>query len=71
MVLYKKAVPFYQIHRNVGNWVSFTEQKSQIPENTSYFRGAFKTHSNIYDGAICENSWRIKAVNYFRKKASS
>ena len=31
-------------------------------------RGVFRTHSNIYDGAFCVNSWRLSAVDHFRKK---
>ena len=31
-------------------------------------RGVFRTHSNIYDGAFCLNSWRLSAVDHFRKK---
>ena len=33
-----------------------------------YGRGAFRTLSNIKDEVICENSLRLKAFNYFRKK---
>ena len=35
------------------------------------FIGLFRAHSSIYDGILCENSWRLLTVNYFRKKASS
>ena len=31
-------------------------------------RGVFRTLSNIKDGAFCEKSQRLLAVNYFRKK---
>ena len=34
-------------------------------------RGAFKMQFVIYDGAFCENSQRLIAVNYLRKKAPS
>ena len=33
------------------------------------FRGVFRTQSNIYDGAFCKNSWRLKAVNFFTKSS--
>ena len=29
--------------------------------------GLFRTESNIYDGAFCESSYRLKAANYFCK----
>ena len=32
-------------------------------------RGVFSTLSNICDEAFCENSQRLLAVHYFRKKA--
>ena len=35
------------------------------------FIGVFRTQPNIYDGAFCENSSRLLAVNYFRKGAPS
>ena len=35
------------------------------------FKGVFRTQSNIYDGAFCENSSRLLAVNYFCKRAPS
>ena len=31
-------------------------------------RGVFRTQSNICDGAFCENSYRLSAVNYFHRK---
>ena len=31
-------------------------------------RDVFRTQSNIYDGAFCENSYRLSAVNYFHEK---
>ena len=34
-------------------------------------RGLFRAQSNIYNGAFCEDNFRLKAVNYFRKKAPS
>ena len=34
-------------------------------------RGVARTHSNIEDGTFCENSYRLKAVNFFRKVALS
>ena len=35
------------------------------------FMSVFRTQPNIYDGAFCENSSRLLAVNYFCKRASS
>ena len=35
--------------------------------NYSNSRGVFRTQSSIYDGAFCENSWRLSAVHYFHK----
>ena len=31
-------------------------------------KGVFRTQSNIYDGAFCENIERLLVVNYFCKK---
>ena len=31
-------------------------------------RGVFGTLPNIWDGAFCENSYRLKIFNYFRKE---
>ena len=33
--------------------------------------GVFGTQPNIYDGAFCENSWRLKTINYFCKNSPS
>ena len=33
-----------------------------------FFRGVFKTHSNIWDEVFLKNSYQLKAVNCFRKK---
>lgn len=33
-----------------------------------HWRGVFRTQLIIHDGNICENSWPLKAVNYFAKK---
>ena len=35
--------------------------------NYSNSRGVFRTQSSIYDGAFCENSWRLSAVHSFHK----
>ena len=64
----KKIVLFNKIHRNVENYVSFSEQNLQNSRKyTLYFGGVFRIQSNIYDGTFCE-SLQIKAVNQFRKK---
>ena len=34
-------------------------------------RGVFKTLLNINDKSFCENSFRLKIVNYFRQNAPS
>ena len=41
--------------------LSFTELKQRRK------RDVLKAMSSIQDGAFCENSQRLKAVNYFRK----
>ena len=33
--------------------------------------GYFRTQWNVYEGELLQNSERLQAVNYFRKKASS
>ena len=38
-----------------------------VVSNYSNSKGVFRTQSNIYDGAFCENSLRLSAVNYFDK----
>ena len=37
-----------------------------------YFpRGVFRILWNIYGGALCKNSWQLKAINYFHNKFDS
>ena len=52
----KKLFLFIKFRETWGIGLVSLNKNRKIPENTSYFRGAFKTHSNIYDGVICENS---------------
>ena len=34
-------------------------------------RRVFRTQSNIYDGVFCEDSYRLKVINYFCKNPLS
>ena len=46
---------------------------AQVAKISPAFTGrcVFRTQSNIYVGAFCENSYRLSAVNCFCKKAKS
>ena len=52
----KMVFLFIKFTGTLGIELVSPNKNHKIPENVSYFRGVFKTQSNIYDGAICENS---------------
>ena len=53
-------------------FVNFSSLAIQLVRQCRYqinnYRGVFRTYSNCYDGAFCENSQRLKEVNYFCKR---
>ena len=49
-------------------FIAHFEQVQHNIQHSIVFRGVFRTMLQIYDGAICENSQRLKTVNYFYKK---
>ena len=74
---------FIDIGDTVKNTLNFEKKEDFATHALVYFvRGifsnlkiqfisVFRTQPNIYDGAFCENSSRLLAVNYFCKRASS
>ena len=54
---------------NTPPWVFFTFFKLykwyQIAQRTT-----FRNLPNTFDGAVCENNWKLKAINYFQKTPS-
>ena len=48
-----------------------TDVLVKLPKYSDHFRdciGVFKTQSNIYDVAFCENNQWLLVVNYFQKE---
>ena len=57
-------------HMENCHWNSLNSPDWQKFLNCTYFRGVFKTQTNVYDGAcLRKKNECLKAVNYFHKKS--
>ena len=64
-VVFKLKIYYLQMFSRTSDAVLYLQILSSSYSNS---RGVFRIQSNIYDGAFCENSYRLSAVNYFHKK---